>query len=207
MEAEGVRQDEGWCSRDVDCRRPGRQVMSAILKFDMILIKTCLLMPKIFRAVPIKTWLSADKKLLTVTKSLNHPKRAGCYQWKLLHRQELTSFFAVIFSVNGANPNGDPLDGNRSRRKNDDMGEVSDACIKRKIRNRLMEAGHNIFQIDDVPLRSLPANLPLIPNLQSLDRGNCFYIPQDPSKASSRHVQAHAPLSENRSGRFVAWWQ
>ena len=30
------------------------------------------------------------------------------------------------------------------------MGEVSDVCIKRKIRNRLMEAGHSIFvQSDD----------------------------------------------------------
>lgn len=58
--------------------------------------------------------------------------------------------FAVIFSVNGANPNGDPLDGNRPRRNYDDMGEVSDVCIKRKIRNRLMEAGRNIFvQSDD----------------------------------------------------------
>lgn len=58
--------------------------------------------------------------------------------------------FAVIFIVNGANPNGDPLDGNRPRRNYDDMGEVSDVCIKRKIRNRMMEAGHNIFvQSDD----------------------------------------------------------
>ncbi|MDA8084601.1 MAG: type I-C CRISPR-associated protein Cas7/Csd2 [Nitrospiraceae bacterium] len=58
--------------------------------------------------------------------------------------------FAVIFSVNGANPNGDPLDGNRPRRTNDNMGEVSDVCIKRKIRNRLMEDGNEIFvQSDD----------------------------------------------------------
>ncbi|MBS3918499.1 MAG: type I-C CRISPR-associated protein Cas7/Csd2 [Deltaproteobacteria bacterium] len=58
--------------------------------------------------------------------------------------------FAVIFSVNGANPNGDPLNGNRPRVNYDGMGEVSDVCIKRKIRNRLMEAGHNIFvQSDD----------------------------------------------------------
>ena len=58
--------------------------------------------------------------------------------------------FAVIFSVNGANPNGDPLDGNRPRRNYDDKGEVSDVCIKRKIRNRLMEAGQSIFvQSDD----------------------------------------------------------
>jgi len=58
--------------------------------------------------------------------------------------------FAVIFGVNGANPNGDPLNGNRPRTNYEEMGEVSDVCIKRKIRNRLMEAGHNIFvQSDD----------------------------------------------------------
>jgi CRISPR-associated protein Csd2 len=58
--------------------------------------------------------------------------------------------FAVIFSVNGANPNGDPLNGNRPRTNYDNLGEVSDVCIKRKIRNRLMEAGHKIFvQSDD----------------------------------------------------------
>jgi CRISPR-associated protein Csd2 len=58
--------------------------------------------------------------------------------------------FAVIFSVNGANPNGDPLNGNRPRTNYDGLGELSDVCIKRKIRNRLMEAGHKIFvQSDD----------------------------------------------------------
>lgn len=58
--------------------------------------------------------------------------------------------FAVIFSVNGANPNGDPLNGNRPRTNYDGFGEVSDVCIKRKIRNRLMENGYSIFvQSDD----------------------------------------------------------
>jgi CRISPR-associated protein Csd2 len=47
--------------------------------------------------------------------------------------------FAVIFSVNGANPNGDPLNGNRPRTNYEGLGELSDVCIKRKIRNRLME--------------------------------------------------------------------
>ena len=50
--------------------------------------------------------------------------------------------FAVIFSVNGANPNGDPLNGNRPRTNYDGLGELSDVCIKRKIRktitNRVM---------------------------------------------------------------------
>lgn len=58
--------------------------------------------------------------------------------------------FAVIFSVKGANPNGDPLNGNRPRVNYDGMGELSDVCIKRKIRNRLMEKGAAIFvQSDD----------------------------------------------------------
>lgn len=58
--------------------------------------------------------------------------------------------FAVIVSVNHANPNGDPLSGNRPRVTYDGSGEMSDVSIKRKIRNRLMEMGKNIFvQSDD----------------------------------------------------------
>lgn len=58
--------------------------------------------------------------------------------------------FAVIVSVKNANPNGDPLNGNRPRVNYDGIGELSDVCIKRKIRNRLMEAGYPIFvQSDD----------------------------------------------------------
>jgi len=66
--------------------------------------------------------------------------------------------FAVVLSVNGANPNGDPLNGNRPRTNYDGMGELSDVCIKRKIRNRLMEAGHKIFvQSDDNKLDDYPS--------------------------------------------------
>lgn len=58
--------------------------------------------------------------------------------------------FAVVFRVQNANPNGDPLNGNRPRTTYDGLGELSDVCIKRKIRNRLMEGGHGIFvQSDD----------------------------------------------------------
>ncbi len=58
--------------------------------------------------------------------------------------------FAVIFTVNNANPNGDPLSGNRPRENYDGMGEVSDVCIKRKIRNRLQDMGEKLFvQSDD----------------------------------------------------------
>lgn len=58
--------------------------------------------------------------------------------------------FAVVFKVVNANPNGDPLNGNRPRTTYDGLGELSDVCLKRKVRNRLMEAQHSIFvQSDD----------------------------------------------------------
>ncbi|MBQ7607581.1 MAG: type I-C CRISPR-associated protein Cas7/Csd2 [Desulfovibrionaceae bacterium] len=58
--------------------------------------------------------------------------------------------FAVILTVNHANPNGDPLNGNRPRIDYEGYGEISDVCIKRKIRDRLMEQGQAIFvQSDD----------------------------------------------------------
>ncbi len=58
--------------------------------------------------------------------------------------------FAVVFRVTKANPNGDPLNGNRPRTDYDGYGEVTDVCIKRKIRDRLQEKGKVIFvQSDD----------------------------------------------------------
>lgn len=57
--------------------------------------------------------------------------------------------FAVIFSAKNANPNGDPLNGNRPRETFDGYGEISDVCIKRKIRNRLQDMGENIFVKSD----------------------------------------------------------
>ncbi|NGP62201.1 type I-C CRISPR-associated protein Cas7/Csd2 [Paenibacillus thiaminolyticus] len=53
--------------------------------------------------------------------------------------------FAVVFSVTKANPNGDPLNGNRPRQNYDGLGEVSDVALKRKIRNRLQDLGEPIF--------------------------------------------------------------
>ncbi|MGN7360353.1 type I-C CRISPR-associated protein Cas7/Csd2 [Paenibacillus sp. SAF-054] len=53
--------------------------------------------------------------------------------------------FAVVLSVHSANPNGDPLNGNRPRQNYDGYGEISDVAIKRKIRNRLQDLGEAIF--------------------------------------------------------------
>ncbi len=58
--------------------------------------------------------------------------------------------FAVIVTVNRANPNGDPLTNNRPRVTYEGLGEISDVAIKRKIRNRLMQMDKKIFvQSDD----------------------------------------------------------
>jgi len=53
--------------------------------------------------------------------------------------------FAAVLYVEGANPNGDPLNGNRPRTMIDGYGEISDVCIKRKLRNRLQDEGQKIF--------------------------------------------------------------
>lgn len=53
--------------------------------------------------------------------------------------------FALVISVKNANPNGDPLNGNRPRVDFEGLGEISDVCIKRKIRDRLQNLGHTIF--------------------------------------------------------------
>ena len=53
--------------------------------------------------------------------------------------------FVALVSVNCANINGDPLNGNRHRTDLNGYGEISDVCIKRKIRNRMQDLGHSIF--------------------------------------------------------------
>ncbi len=66
--------------------------------------------------------------------------------------------YAIIFSVKNANPNGDPLNGNRPRINYDGYGEVTDVCLKRKIRDRLQEGGHAIFvQSDEKKIDGMPS--------------------------------------------------
>ena len=53
--------------------------------------------------------------------------------------------FALIIGVKNANPNGDPLNGNRPRADFSGIGEMTDVCLKRKIRDRLQENVEMIF--------------------------------------------------------------
>lgn len=58
--------------------------------------------------------------------------------------------FALVITVKNANPNGDPLNGNRPRENYEGYGEISDVCLKRKIRNRMMDLEASVFvQSDD----------------------------------------------------------
>lgn len=53
--------------------------------------------------------------------------------------------FVAVISVDRANANGDPLNGNRPRTDYNGFGEMSDVCIKRKIRNRMQDLGGRVF--------------------------------------------------------------
>jgi len=53
--------------------------------------------------------------------------------------------FVALVSVTRANSNGDPLNGNRPRTDLNGFGEISDVCIKRKIRNRMQDLGEAVF--------------------------------------------------------------
>ena len=53
--------------------------------------------------------------------------------------------FVALVRVENANPNGDPLNGNRPRATFSQYGEISDVCIKRKLRNRLQDMMENVM--------------------------------------------------------------
>lgn len=61
--------------------------------------------------------------------------------------------FVALISVTRANSNGDPLNGNRPRTDYNGMGEISDVCIKRKIRNRMQDLGERHLCAVGRPLR------------------------------------------------------
>ena len=53
--------------------------------------------------------------------------------------------FVAFVSATMANPNGDPLNGNSPRTDYNGLGEMSDVCIKRKLRNRMQDLGQAVF--------------------------------------------------------------
>ena len=53
--------------------------------------------------------------------------------------------FTVLVKVENANPNGDPLNGNRPRTTYTGQGEISDVCIKRKDKKTACRIWENLF--------------------------------------------------------------
>ena len=54
--------------------------------------------------------------------------------------------FVILFDVENGNPNGDPDAGNMPRVDPETgYGIVTDVCLKRKLRNRFLDKGHNVF--------------------------------------------------------------
>lgn len=87
--------------------------------------------------------------------------------------------FLAILTVTKANPNGDPLNGNRPREDYNGYGEISDVCIKRKIRNRLQDMGERIFvQSDercDDGMKSLKARADSVEELKAASKDKDKY--------------------------------
>ena len=121
--------------------------------------------------------------------------------------------FAVIISVSYANPNGDPLNGNRPRQTYEGVGEISDVCLKRKIRNRLQDMGESIFvqsddnRVDDC--RSLNERFKAA-NLGDIRKDGCAkwfdvrafgqvfaFSKKDENKKKKNEVQEALPVEEN----------
>lgn len=109
--------------------------------------------------------------------------------------------FAVVLRVKRANPNGDPLNGNRPRTDYNGSGEISDVCLKRKLRDRLMEAGQNIFvQSDD---RKKDGMRSLRERAESTEYGlgkEAFALSEKKTKKKSKKIAADENASEEAPG-------
>ena len=57
--------------------------------------------------------------------------------------------FVGFITVERSNPNGDPLNGNQPRTDYSGFGEISDVCLKRKMRSRLQDAREKILVQSD----------------------------------------------------------
>jgi CRISPR-associated protein Csd2 len=94
--------------------------------------------------------------------------------------------FAIIMSVKNANPNGDPLNGNRPRTDYDGLGEITDVCLKRKIRDRMMERFVDLKNENN-----------------GNEKGQSVFVQSDDRKyddAKSLRARAEAALGKNLGG-------
>ena len=90
--------------------------------------------------------------------------------------------FAVIFSVKNANHNGDPLNGNRPRTDYDGFGEITDVCLKRKIRDRLQSEKYSIFVQSDEKKTDDAGSLRVRAESETLGLGKDTFNPKKTTK-------------------------
>lgn len=57
--------------------------------------------------------------------------------------------FALVITATRCNPNGDPTTDNIPRQDYSGYGEISDVCLKHKVRQRLYENGENVLLYSD----------------------------------------------------------
>ena len=81
--------------------------------------------------------------------------------------------FALVINVKNANPNGDPLNGNRPRTTFDGLGEISDVCLKRKIRNQLL------YNKESILVQSANNNVDGMPSIKSRAESDNFGLGKD----------------------------
>lgn len=112
---------------------------------------------------------------------------------------------AIIVTVKNANPNGDPLNGNRPRTDYDGFGEMTDVCIKRKIRDRLQDAGFSIFvQSDERKTDSMPS---LKARAESADvgLGKQAFNPKETSKEETAQMACEKWMDVRAFGQVFAF--
>lgn len=114
--------------------------------------------------------------------------------------------FALVFTARNANPNGDPIDGNRPRTTFKGLGEVSDVCIKRKIRNRWMDEGLSVFvQSDDRRVDSYRSLKDRADNCAALKE--CLARMDAAKKAAKKGTSAeNAPTRDDYAALACAEW-
>lgn len=104
--------------------------------------------------------------------------------------------FVGFISVEHANPNGDPLNGNRPRDTVEGLGEISDVCLKRKLRNRLQDLGESVFvQSDDRAddgCKSLKARVESDEELKKLSKGKNTDVDEFAEKVCAKWIDVRA---------------
>ena len=113
--------------------------------------------------------------------------------------------FALIIGVKNANPNGDPLNGNRPRADFSGIGEMTDVCLKRKIRDRLQDSREAIFVQSDEKKTDGMANLANRAKDKEAGLGADAFNPKKTNKDETAKKACEKWLDVRSFGQVVAF--